>query len=185
MPPTPRYCWNCAQPLKSVPPTVCEICGQGHYANPKPCGEAVVIRRGQVLLIQRARDPWRGAWDLPGGFCDGDEHPMHAAERELFEEVGIKAEAVAYLGTWIDVYGPPARDGLVDHTANSAYILDTSGAEQAVTPQLDEVTAACWFPMSDPPAQLAFPEHLTKVLKAASVVYPQLGNLPELYDRAS
>lgn len=51
-------------------------CGRGHFSNRKPCGEALVKRDGEVLLIRRAADPWRDHWDIPGGFCDPGEHPL-------------------------------------------------------------------------------------------------------------
>ncbi len=35
-----------------------------------------------MLLLRRAKEPWKGRWDIPGGFCDADEHPITTAERE-------------------------------------------------------------------------------------------------------
>ena len=138
-----RYCWRCGAVLGAVPPTTCATCGEVHYRNPKPCGNAVVIRDtaprapntpfgarggvfgapgGEVLLLLRARDPDAGAWTVPGGFCEDGEHPMHAAERELYEEVGLRARATGYVGTWMDRYGGPDPDGLFIHTAVSGYL---------------------------------------------------------------
>lgn len=42
-----------------------------------------------VLLIQRARDPFRHHFALPGGFVDPHEVPIQAALRELREETGL------------------------------------------------------------------------------------------------
>jgi ADP-ribose pyrophosphatase YjhB (NUDIX family) len=139
-----------------------------HYLNPKPCGEAVVIEDRRVLLMRRARDPWRGAWDVPGGFCEGDEHPMHAAERELAEELGIAAEAVAYVGTWIDAYGPPAPDGVQLHTVNSSYLMRLREPLGALQLQADEVTEAGWFGLEELPEPLGFPGHMEMMLRAAA-----------------
>ncbi len=163
-----RYCWSCATPLAEPPPTYCRHCGQRHFLNPKPCGEAVVIERHRVLLLRRARDPWQGAWDVPGGFCEGGEHPMHAAERELAEELGIEAEAVAYVGTWIDVYGPPARDGIQEHTLNSSYLMRRREPVGDLRLQADEVLEAGWFALDELPRPLGFPDHLDAMLRAAA-----------------
>jgi ADP-ribose pyrophosphatase YjhB (NUDIX family) len=164
-----RYCWSCGTLLHEPPPTYCEHCGQRHFRNPKPCGEAIMIERGRVLLMRRAKEPFKYAWDAPGGFCEGDEHPMHAAERELEEELGIAADAVAYIGTWIDVYGPPAADGIQEHTVNSAYIMrPQTPPVRELRLQADEVLEAGWFPLDALPEPLAFPDHMHPMLAAAA-----------------
>src|SRR6187551_1053450 len=43
----------------------------------------------KVLLIERADDPYAGAWALPGGFVEIDEDIAAAAWRELHEETNI------------------------------------------------------------------------------------------------
>lgn len=49
--------------------------------------------------MPRARDPWRGGWEVPGGFCEVGEHPALAAQRERREELGIAGRAIAYIGS--------------------------------------------------------------------------------------
>lgn len=163
-----RFCWRCGQPLPAPPPTSCPHCGQEHYANPAPGGEAVIVRNGQVLLVRRAAEPGAGAWDVPGGFCDGDEHPMHAAERELEEELGVRGRATAYIGTWIDVYGPPDPDGLQRHIVASAYLMALTDPAAELRPEPAEVLEAGWFGLRDLPEPLAFPAHVRPMLAAAA-----------------
>jgi 8-oxo-dGTP diphosphatase len=49
-----------------------------------------------VLIARRARAPLRGLYSLPGGVVEIGETLGEAALRELDEEVGVKAEIVAF-----------------------------------------------------------------------------------------
>lgn len=94
-------------------PLVCERCGWRWYANPLPAA-AVLLERGSaedepsILLLRRAVDPGRGAWDLPAGFLDAGESFEEAARREAQEESGIEVELIALLG----VYHSPAANAV-------------------------------------------------------------------------
>ncbi|HET8977820.1 MAG TPA: NUDIX domain-containing protein [Solirubrobacteraceae bacterium] len=161
-----RFCWRCGERLHAPPPTTCAACGQEHFHNPLPCGGAIVVRDRRVLLLRRANEPYRAMWDTPGGFCNGDEHPMHAAERELAEEAGIEGRATAYVGTWLDRYGEPAADGLQLHSLISFYLVTLSEPQAEPVPDGTEITEAGWFDLSALPADLAFPRHTVPVLRA-------------------
>ena len=67
-----------------------------------------VERQLNVLLVQRGKPPFEGAWALPGGFVEPDEDLGEAAVRELLEETGISAEPAGLLQ--VGAYGHPARD---------------------------------------------------------------------------
>jgi 8-oxo-dGTP diphosphatase len=60
----------------------------------------------KVLLIQRAYEPFRDHWALPGGFVDMNEDLEAAALRELEEETGVKNVFIEQLYT----FGAPGRD---------------------------------------------------------------------------
>lgn len=61
-------------------------------------GTAVIVERdGRVLLLQRSPGmEWMpGRWNLPGGHVEAGETSAQAAARELFEETGLVAQALA------------------------------------------------------------------------------------------
>jgi 8-oxo-dGTP diphosphatase len=189
-----RHCWRCAAVLPGVPPVTCASCGEVHYVNPRPCGCAVALRGAgtsgspapdggpEVLLLLRARDPEAGRWTLPGGFCESDEHPMLAAERELTEEVGLSGRATAYLGTWMDVYGPPADDGLTIHTAVSGYLVELGDPAATPRPDPEEALEARWCPVDALPP-IAFPAHIPALIQAAAALVASGRPLPAMPDR--
>ena len=175
-----RYCWRCAAALPASPPTTCAACGQAHYVNPAPCGEAVVVRDGNVLLLRRANHPYSGCWDVPGGFCDGAEHPMHAAERELAEELGLTCRATSYIGAWLDVYGEPAPDGVQTYCITSAYLVALTDSEAEPRPDEAEALEYGWFDLNRLPEDLAFPHHARPMLAAAAaLIAGTAGPLPD------
>jgi 8-oxo-dGTP diphosphatase len=179
-----RYCWRCAAALPGVPPVTCAHCGELHYANPKPCGNAVPMHDGAVLLVLRARDPDAGLWTVPGGFCEAAEHPMRAAERELREETGLSGRATAYLGAWMDVYGPPAPDGVVINTCVSGYLVALDDPSAVPDPDPVESAEVEWFDLDALPGDaLAFPRHVPAMIAAAVELVRSGRPLPPIPDR--
>jgi len=56
-------------------------------------GCAVLVRDGdRVLLGERAKDPFRGKWVIPGGGVRFLENFSETAAREIHEETGIEIE---------------------------------------------------------------------------------------------
>ncbi|MGH2852667.1 MAG: NUDIX hydrolase [Solirubrobacteraceae bacterium] len=95
-----------------------------------------------------------------GGFCNFDEHPASTAEREVYEETGIKVRTTGILGIWMDTYGSGQPN--VESTTNIYYnAVPTSDVGEA---QIDpnEITTLRWFSAGDLPDALAFPDHSRK-----------------------
>ena len=103
-----RICPRCgAQLARGEGRVECAACGFVTYANPAPTACALCVDdRGRLLLGRRADEPFRGLWDIPGGFLDEDEHPLDCLRRELREESGFEVEPGEFVGAWMDRYGP-------------------------------------------------------------------------------
>lgn len=107
---TYRFCMACGGRLRRVrqegrPRLSCRRCGWTFYGNPVPAAVALVVRNGKVLLARRAAAPYRGTWDLPGGFLEAGETPEQALARELREEIGARIRSARFLSFFTETYG--------------------------------------------------------------------------------
>lgn len=73
------------------------------HLSPVICVEAAVFREGKILLIQRSDDR---TWAMPGGLLEVGEAPAQGAERELWEEAGLRGKAVRLLGLYDTRFWP-------------------------------------------------------------------------------
>jgi 8-oxo-dGTP diphosphatase len=112
----------------------------------------------KVLLIQRARKPFRGRWALPGGFVGVEEPLDEAARRELQEETGLRNVYLEQLYT----FGEPDRDPR-ERVVTVTYYALVNLRDHQVRAATDAREAA-WFAAPDVPA-LAFDHE--KIIEAA------------------
>ncbi len=54
---------------------------------------AIVVHQKKILLVKRKNPPGAGLWSIPGGKLKFGESLKQTAEREVFEETGIKIKA--------------------------------------------------------------------------------------------
>jgi ADP-ribose pyrophosphatase YjhB (NUDIX family) len=128
----------------------CPACGLVLYDNPAATASALVVHDGRLLLTRRARDPYAGMWDLPGGFVEPLEHPADAVRRELVEETGLEIEVGELHGIYCDVYG---EGGVA--TLNLFYLARVVGGTERPA---DDVSEIGWFTAAalPPLKQIAF-----------------------------
>jgi ADP-ribose pyrophosphatase YjhB (NUDIX family) len=150
-----RFCLPCGARLAPVTEEGhrrrrCARCGWTYYANPAPAAVAVVSEGGRLLLGRRARAPYAGTWDLPGGFLEAGELPAAGLRRELREELGVGVRRAVLIGFATDRYGP---GGVVVLTALYR-VHPTSRRVRAA----DDISELHWFPLpSIPYRDIAFP----------------------------
>jgi len=101
-----------------------------------------------VLLIQRAKNPFKGSWALPGGFIEIDEELSVAAARELAEETGLVDVELEQLGA----FGKCGRDP----RGRVVSVVYLGIANKTRLKAGDDAAAAKWFDIEKLPANLAF-----------------------------
>jgi ADP-ribose pyrophosphatase YjhB (NUDIX family) len=111
-----------------------------------------------VLLARRAHHPFRGAWDVVGGFVGEGEHPVDGLRREVREETGLDFEVGPLLGIWMG-----------DYAGRATLNLFWRGRLAAGEPHAaDDVSELRWFPRDGlpQPSELAFDGLIAAVLRA-------------------
>jgi 8-oxo-dGTP pyrophosphatase MutT (NUDIX family) len=59
--------------------------------------KAVLEVGGAIVLVRNDRDEW----ELPGGKLEAGEEPVRCLERELFEELNVRATVTELLNVWL------------------------------------------------------------------------------------
>jgi 8-oxo-dGTP diphosphatase len=103
----------------------------------------------KALLIQRALEPFKGKWALPGGFVRVEETLDDAVRRELVEETGLTDIFLEQLYTFGTVKRDP-RERVVSVAYYALVKLSDHHAKAAT-----DAANAQWFPVSQLP-KLAF-----------------------------
>lgn len=83
----------------------CHSCEFVYYLNPSAATAAFILNeKDELLVCRRANEPAKGTYDLPGGFSDLNETSEENIAREIFEELGVKADSIRYLFTLPNEY---------------------------------------------------------------------------------
>jgi ADP-ribose pyrophosphatase YjhB (NUDIX family) len=106
---------------------------------------AVIIDAGRVLLVERAHEPLKGEWSLPGGAVDVGETVLDAVHREVREETGLEVA----LGPLVEVVNRITHDaeGRVEyHFVILDYVCRPTGGRLAPA---SDAAAAQWARRED------------------------------------
>ncbi len=113
------------------------------YQTPKVDVRGVIFRKGKILMVREALD---GKWTLPGGWADVGFSPFEIAEKEVFEEAGIKVTPERLLAVFDKMKHSHPPD--IYHVYKLFILCKDSG--QHVKPGM-ETTAADWFSRNEIP----------------------------------
>jgi len=150
-----KFCPRCSTQLEHSHARVdCPGCGfKAHSHSEVTVGALVTDDEGRLLLVRRARDPYGGTWDVPGGFLEEAEHPLDGLRRELREETSLEIEPGEFLGAWLDRYGT-GEDAAT--TLNFYWDAGIAGGEAKAG---DDAAELRWFPRDElpPDDEIGFP----------------------------
>lgn len=96
-----RFCGHCGQTTdyhEKDRARVCGSCGLHSYPRISPC-IIVLVTRGEYCLLARHQRYKTPMFSCLAGFIEAGESAEQCLEREVFEEVGVKVQALAYQGS--------------------------------------------------------------------------------------
>jgi 8-oxo-dGTP diphosphatase len=101
--------------------------------------------RARLLLIKRAKEPFKNKWALPGGFVEMNEELIDAAARELTEETGLAGIKLEQLRAFGKVGRDPRGRNI------SVVFFGIAGPDQTRIKAADDAKEAKWFDISKLP----------------------------------
>ncbi|MHA1311280.1 MAG: NUDIX hydrolase [Candidatus Helarchaeota archaeon] len=127
-------------------------------------GTIILRNNSEVLIIQRASEPDKGKWSIPGGLVEYNEKPEYAAKREALEETNLDVE----IGSLIDVVNKIILDEnkkikyhfiILDYLANSY-----KGTARAS----DDAKQLIWCKFEDLPSY-SYPDTIVELFKKVKI----------------
>ncbi len=114
------------------------------FTRPQALGvKCLLTDRDRILLVRHTYGS--RAWDLPGGRLKRGESPLHAARREMGEELGLG---------WADWTSLGEMRGRVALRHDTIYIYRAELADPPLTLDRGELEVAAWFERTRLPAEL-------------------------------
>lgn len=107
---------------------------------PRAASKIAIIERGKVLMVRASRGMTKGIWNLPGGFVGYGEHPAPSAQREVFEELGLRVKLKRLLGIYAETF--PRTGGYM-----LSFVYLGKRLTKKITPRPDEIESVAWMPV--------------------------------------
>lgn len=108
---------------------------------PTMSGVKCVLTDGdRVLLVRHTYGP--RAWDLPGGSVKSGEAPVSAAQREMYEELGVSVDSWRLFGE---------LRAVIDHRRDHVHLFQAELESPRLNIDRGELRAAGWFRRTELP----------------------------------
>ena len=111
----------------------------------------IIVKQGQLLLLERKSVHGAGTWSTPGGHLEFGESPEACAIREVREETGVEIGNVRFLAITNDIFAEAGRHYIT---------LWMQGEYRSGTPAIHapyEMRAVDWFQLENLPRPLFLP----------------------------
>ncbi|MFV0505095.1 MAG: NUDIX domain-containing protein [Bacteroidales bacterium] len=122
-----KYCPRCGTNnlvVRSERELYCPNCRFNLFINASGAATAIIFNENkELLLCRRAREPFRGSYELPGGFLEFEETAEDAVKREVAEELNLKINKLSYFGTYTNKY---PFGGLIVNTIDIVYLCEVT-----------------------------------------------------------
>jgi NAD+ diphosphatase len=102
-----RFCPSCRAPEPDFldgKRWLCRACGFEYFHNVAAAAGVILDRSGEIVFLERAKEPRKGALGLPGGFVDPHESAEDALLRECREEIGWEPPSLVFIGSFPNGY---------------------------------------------------------------------------------
>ncbi len=123
---------------------------------------ALIFDHGRILLVERAKEPLKGWWSLPGGVLEPGELLRDAIVREVREETGLLVEPLQVIEIFerilLDAEGRPEY-----HYVLIDYLCRVVSGTLAAA---DDAALARWFTIDELPALHLTEGTLPVIMKA-------------------
>lgn len=154
-----KYCPQCSQKYQSIGKIdkyICKYCGYILYNNPKLVVNGFILRPEDqtLLLVRRAKEPYKGYWGIPGGFVSYGEEPKQALRREMKEELGVDVKIGNVLGTFNEFYYNQGKSNECYSTITLVYSVQIIHRKKMRLSK--EITDVGFFERKKIPKEIAF-----------------------------
>ena len=96
----------------------------------------VLKRNGKYLLVQEAKNEFRGKWNLPAGRLNPGENVLEGAKREIFEESGFTVKLTGIV---------KIRNSTIANDSFIGIIFDTDITDSYKNRNRSEILQTEWF----------------------------------------
>lgn len=101
---------------------------------------ALIFESGKLLIVERAGEPFKGYWSLPGGILETGEKLGEGVRREVREETGLEVEPLSVFEVFERII-PDAEGNTEYHYVVIDYLCRRVGGQLA---SASDVSRVAW-----------------------------------------